>query len=192
MFELILASSSRYRRQMLEILGYKFTVQEPNLDETPAVGEPPLELVQRLAEQKAEIVAREHPNCVVIGSDQIGVLDRQILSKPKVRAKAITMLLQYPRRQVTFYSTVCVSAPGQRPRVETTSTLVTFRDFSRREAESYVDLDEPYDCAGAFKSEGRGVLLFETVRSDDPSALIGLPIIQLSKLLREVGINPLN
>lgn len=189
--KLILASMSRYRREQLTALGYTFEVVPANIDETSRTGESAHELTLRLARAKAETVAAQHPGCIVIGSDQVGVCKGEILTKPGNRQRALDCLMRYPNNTVTFETAVAVRSLDGKVHEDVIATTIKFREFDLIEAENYVDLDQPFDCAGAIKSERHAPLLFEWVRSDDPSALIGLPLIRTSSFLRLVGINPL-
>ena len=187
---LILASGSRYRRQQLSDAGYEFEVKPPNIDETAHSGESPRELAKRLAYQKAIAVLTVRPNAVVIGSDQVCALDGQPLGKPGTTEAAMTQLQRMKNRVVTFHSAVAVlSAHDSKQFI--VPTEVVMRDLTTIEIQNYVALDSPLDTAGAIKSEQRGSLLFERVTSDDPSALVGLPLIELAAALRHFGINPL-
>ncbi len=190
MRSLILASTSRYRRQLLERLGIPFTTANPGVDETPVAGEPASKLAVRLAVAKARTVQAN--DSVVIGSDQTAALDGELLGKPGTRENTVRQLSRLSGRAVTFHSGICVrdSADG-REFSETVAVDVLFRDLSDAEIAAYVDAENPFDCAGGFKSEGLGVALFERIDSSDPSALIGLPLIRLCALLRKCGIDPL-
>lgn len=188
---LILASESPHRRQQLEQLGYEFEVRFPRIDETPRPLEEPSDLVHRLAVEKASKIAADFPNSVVIGSDQLGVLNNRVLAKPGTREEALRMLMKYPGNRVMFLTAVCLIAPEQSPIVHTIPTYITFRDFTLAEAERYLDLDQPLNCAGAFKSESRGALLFSSIMSSDHTAIVGLPLLETVRLLRDFGINPL-
>lgn len=189
--KLILASMSRYRREQLNALGYTFEVVPADVDETPRIGESAHELTLRLARDKAETVAARQPGCIVIGSDQVGVCKGEILTKPGNRQRALDCLMRYPNNTVTFETAVAVRNLDGLVHADVITTTIKFREFDLSEARNYVDLDQPFDCAGAIKSERHAPLLFEWVCSDDPSALIGLPLIRTSSFLRLVGINPL-
>lgn len=189
---LVLASTSPYRRALLERLGLSFTIDSPLVDESSRPGEPPQVLVLRLAEAKANAAAERHPEALIIGSDQVACIDGQVLGKPGNRERAITQLEQASGRMVVFQTGLCLlnAATGR------TQTLVEpfhvhFRRLSRRRIEAYLDREEPYDCAGSFKSEGLGIALFARLEGDDPSALIGLPLIRLITLLESEGLDPL-
>ncbi len=190
--ELVLASGSKYRRQQLEQAGYQFSSVPADIVESMRAKESPRELALRLAQEKASNIASSFPNAVVIGSDQVGVFQNRVLTKPGSRDRALASLLSYAGNFVTFETAVAIQDPKGSVLCDCISTAVKFRQFSESEAEGYLDLDEPYDCVGAIKSEKGGGLLFEWVRSDDPSALIGLPIIRTAQFLRHFGINPLD
>ncbi|NNF15741.1 MAG: septum formation protein Maf [Gammaproteobacteria bacterium] len=184
----VLASGSRYRRDLLLRLGLPFDSIPPDIDESPLKSESPETLVQRLARQKAEKIARLHPNRVVIGSDQLAVLDTKILGKPGERAATIDQLAAFSGRKVTFFTAVTVCALGARSQWHhTDQTLVEFRTLTRPEIERYVEHETPYDCAGGFKCEGLGISLFERIDSSDPTALTGLPLIFVATALRHYG-----
>jgi septum formation protein len=187
---LILASSSRYRRELLERLRLPFSCLSPDIDERPLPSETPRATSIRLAANKAAAVAALHPDAVVIGSDQVADHAGKTLGKPETAERAIAQLLAMRGQQVIFYSAVCVQR-GAANKAYCTRTEVTFRDFTNAEAERYVALEQPLDCAGAFKCEGLGICLFTSIQSNDPTALIGLPLIELSTVLRDFGLNPL-
>ena len=188
--KLILASGSKYRRHQLSAAGFKFEWQAANIDETPHTGEQPHALAQRLAYQKAIAVLTVRPNAIVIGSDQVCALNSEILGKAGTEAVAIEQLTRIANKEVTFHSAVAVLAANQAAQFSV-PTVVKLRELGRSEIEAYVALDSPLDTAGSIKSEQAGALLFEYNTSDDPSALIGLPLIKLAQTLREFGINPL-
>ena len=187
---LILASGSRYRRQQLSAAGFEFEVKPPNINETPNEGESPVALARRLAYQKAISILTVCPNAIVIGSDQVCALDNQALGKPGTSEAATKQLHLLSKSTVIFHSAVAVLSASKADQF-IVPTEVVMRELTRTEIETYVALDSPLDTAGAIKSEQRGSLLFERVTSDDPSALVGLPLIRLSTTLREFGINPL-
>ena len=191
--QLILASSSRYRRELLARLGVAFRSVSPEVDESPLPGESPGELVLRLAEAKARKVGEGEPGAVVIGSDQVAVHGGKVLGKPGSVANAEGQLARLSGESVDFLTGVAVlnSASG-RLQTCTDRTITVFRQLSEGEIRRYVELDQPLDCAGAIKSESRGVMLFERVTTDDPTAAIGLPLIRLAAMLRSEGINPLD
>lgn len=189
---LILASTSPFRRALLGRLGLPFTVESPAVDETRRPDEPPQVLVLRLAEAKAAAVAGRHPGAIVIGSDQVACIDDQVLGKPGDRAQAIAQLELAAGRTVVFQTGLCVlNALTGRTQTLVEPFRVHFRNLPRRRIEAYVDREQPYDCAGSFKSEGLGIALFDRLEGDDPSALIGLPLIRLITLLESEGFHPL-
>ena len=187
---LILASGSRYRRQQLSSAGYEFEVKPPNVDESSRPSESPFDLAKRLAYQKAIAILTVCPNAVVVGSDQVCAYKDQALGKPGTVDAAIKQLQDMANHTVTFHSAVAVLSANNAKQF-IVPTEVVMRDLTTPEIENYVALDSPLDTAGAIKSEQRGSLLFERVTSDDPSALVGLPLIRLAAALREFGINPL-
>lgn len=185
---IILASSSRYRRRLLDRFLTEFQTISPGVDESAEQIDDPAEIAGRLARKKAEQVASSYHNAVVIGADQVAIMDQQVLGKPGDHQRAIEQLLSAAGKSVTFMTAVCVLDPIELRRYEHVDrTEVRFRNFDRRLAETYLWHDEPYDCAGSFKIEGAGFILFEYVRTDDPTALIGLPMIWLAVTLRELG-----
>ena len=186
---LILGSTSRYRRELLSRLQLPFETVSPEVDETPLPGETPLDLSLRLSRAKAQAVATLHPGAIVIGSDQVPELDGQPLSKPGTHERATEQLRQMSGRQMNFHTGVCVSC------VETGFTeasvvtvQVRFRQLNDAEIERYLRAEQPYDCAGSAKSEGLGIALLDAIVSDDPTALIGLPLIRTCQLLRAAGV----
>lgn len=190
---LILASSSRYRRELLARLGIEFRSASPDVEETPLPGESPGALVLRLAEAKARKVGERETEAVVIGSDQVAVHDGRVLGKPGSARNAERQLARLSGQSVDFLTGVAVLNPATgRLQTHTDRTTTTFRQLTDAEIRRYVALDQPLDCAGAIKSESRGVMLFERVSTDDPTAAIGLPLIELAAMLRREGINPLD
>ena len=192
MSPLILASTSRYRHELLSRLRLPFDVVSPNVDETPGPGEAPAALAQRLARAKALAVAALHPRAVIIGSDQVADLDGAAIGKPGNHARATEQLRSMSGRSIVFQTAVSVvcAASGH----EETALIpveVRFRTLSDAEIERYLRAEQPYDCAGSAKVETLGIALLEAVRSDDPTALIGLPLIQTCMMLRRAGIDPL-
>lgn len=186
---LILASTSAYRRDLLARLRLPFDTVRPDTDETALPGEAPLALAQRLAEAKASAVAALHPQAWVIGSDQVAELDGQALGKPGGRATAIAQLAAMSGRAVQFRTGVWLSRAGTASRGTLDTTTVHFRTLGADEIARYVDAEQPYDCAGSFKSEGLGIVLFDAIESRDPTALVGLPLIATAGLLRDAGFN---
>ena len=181
---IVLASSSPYRRGLLDRFLDEFETVSPDLDETNPGGLDPEALVAHLARKKAETVATNMRDALVIGADQLAVLDGRVLGKPGSHRKAVEQLLAASGKSVAFLTAVCLLDPQSRSRYEHVDrTTVRFRDFDRRLVDAYLHHDKPYDCAGSFKLEGAGFLLFESVRTDDPTALIGLPMIWLADRL---------
>ena len=187
--ELILASTSRYRAALLERLGLPFSTLAPEVDETPARGEAAVDLVRRLAIAKARAGSRAYPDALVIGSDQLAVLDDAVLGKPGTEARAREQLARLSGRSVTFLTGLClIDGRTQREQVEVVETPVRFRTLSDRQIADYVAREQPLDCAGAFKSEGLGIALFEALEGTDPNALVGLPLIALTTMLTNAGL----
>lgn len=189
---LILASTSRYRRELLERLRLPFDVVSPQVDETPRTGESPAQLATRLADAKAAAVATLHPQAVVIGSDQVADLDGTPIGKPGTHERAVQQLRAMRGRSVVFQTAVAVrhAASGYAGGALAPVT-VRFRTLSDAEIEHYLRTEQPYDCAGSAKCETLGIALLEAIESDDPTALVGLPLIRTSALLRAAGIDPL-
>ena len=186
---LILGSTSRYRRELLERLRLPFDVVSPEVDETPVAGESPRDLAWRLALAKAHAVARLYPDAVVIGSDQVADLDGVPLGKPGSHDKATAQLRKMRGRCVVFQTAVavvCHASVFEQTRLA--SVRVQFRDVTDDDIENYLRSEQPYDCAGSAKSEGLGIGLLTSIDSDDPTALIGLPLIRTCELLRAAGI----
>lgn len=183
---LILASTSRYRRELLERLRLPFHVARPEVDEAMHAGETPPALAQRLARAKAAAIAAQQPDAWVIGSDQVAALDGEPLGKPSTRENALAQLAAMSGREIRFHTAVCLLR-GDVCLQAMDTTTVHFRTLQAEELGRYVDAEQPLDCAGSFKSEGLGIALFEAIQSQDPTALVGLPLIALSKMLREAG-----
>ena len=185
---LVLASSSPYRRALLERLGLAFEVQAPAVDEAPEQSETPAGLALRLAEDKARAVARTRPGALVIGSDQVAHLDGGILGKPGDADQARAQLMRSSGREVEFLTAVVLfdARTGEVQR-HLDRTVVAFRALGPDEIDAYIARDRPFDCAGSFRSEGLGIGLFEKVVSEDPTALVGLPLIALARMLRKAG-----
>jgi septum formation protein len=185
----VLGSTSRYRRELLERLRIPFTVSAPGVDETPLPGETPQALARRLALAKARAVAAMHPDAVVIGSDQVADLAGQPLGKPGEHARAVQQLRQMRGQTVIFQTAlavVCLASGYEQ--VDLAEVRVVFRDLSDDEIEAYLRAEQPYDCAGSAKSEGLGIALLESIDNDDPTALIGLPLIRTARMLRQAGV----
>jgi septum formation protein len=187
---LILGSTSRYRRELLERLRVPFDVVSPDVDETPLAGEAPQALATRLALAKAKAVAAQHPHAVVIGSDQVADLHGEPLGKPGTHERAVLQLQRMRGQTVVFQTAVSVVCLDSRfEKTELAQIKVRFRDLSDAEIEAYLRAEEPYDCAGSAKSEGLGIVLLDAIDNDDPTALIGLPMIRTTRLLRAAGID---
>ena len=185
---IFLASSSQYRRQLLNRFLDDYEAVDPEIDESNPGNLEPAVLASHLARQKAEAIAINARNALVIGADQLAVLEDRVLGKPGDHQRAVEQLLAASGKSVTFLTAVCILDPVERARYEhTDTTVVRFRDFDRRLAEAYLRHDQPYDCAGSFKIEGAGFVLFEAVRTDDPTALIGLPMIWVADRLLQLG-----
>jgi septum formation protein len=186
---LVLASTSRYRRELLERLRLPFDVVSPGVDETPRADERPAGLARRLALEKARAVAALRPDALVIGSDQTATLDGlTTVGKPGTHERAVEQLRAASGRTMVFHTGLCVWRPDAAPTVECVDTQVRFRRLSHDEIERYLRAETPYDCTGAAKSEGLGIALLEAQSGDDPTALVGLPLIRLAALLREAGL----
>ena len=184
---LVLASTSRYRAELLERLRLPFQTARPDVDETPHGSEPPASLALRLATAKAEAVARQQPQAVVIGSDQVASCDGQLLGKPGSREGAIAQLQGMSGSDVVFLTAVAVAGPGAAAGQALDTTLVRFRPLPDDAIARYVDAEQPWDCAGSFRCEGLGIALFEAIETSDPTALVGLPLIATARLLRAAG-----
>jgi len=187
----VLASTSPYRRALLQRILTGFSTAAPPVDESRLDGETPGDMAARLATAKARAVAAGHPGAVVIGSDQVAELDGRLLGKPGDAARARAQLAASSGRTVRFFTAVCVIGADGMEHLAVDRTDVRFRTLSDREIATYVEREQPLDCAGSFKSEGLGIALFERIDSRDPTALVGLPLIALARLLRQAGVDPL-
>ena len=186
---LVLASSSPYRREMLARLRIPFKVVAPDVDETPQAAETPKQLACRLAMSKARAVAAQFPACVVIGSDQVADLEGLALGKPGNHARAMAQLQQMRGKIVIFQTAVAVVCQDSGfAQLDLAQVRVRFRDLEDAEIEAYLRAETPYDCAGSAKSEGLGIALLESIENDDPSALVGLPLIRTCRMIRAAGI----
>jgi septum formation protein len=189
---LILASSSLYRKELLSRLQLPFSTATPDIDETPATKESPEQTALRLAQQKAEAVARTNPQALIIGSDQVATLDGEQIGKPGNHDNALRQLIKMRGRRVIFHTALCLLDN----RTETTpiiqldniQTFVNFRNLSDAELDAYLRIEQPYDCAGSAKNEGLGIAILEKIESTDPTALTGLPMIALTGMLRRAGM----
>ena len=186
---LVLGSTSRYRRELLARLNVAFDVAAPDVDETPLPSEAPRALALRLALAKAQAVARQRPDALVIGSDQVADLAGQPLGKPGSHERAVQQLRQMRGQTVIFQTAVAVvcAATGFE-QVDLAAVEVTFRSLADDEIERYLRAEQPYDCAGSAKSEGLGIALLDAIHSDDPTALVGLPLIRTCRMLRAAGL----
>lgn len=183
---LILASTSAYRRQLLQRLRLPFECARPEVEEAALPGERPADLARRLARAKASAVAARHRHAWVIGSDQVADLDGRVLGKPGHRAAAIAQLTTMSGRTLDFHTAVCLCR-GDQVVDAADLTRVRLRGLATEEIERYVDAEQPFDCAGSFKCEGLGIALFEAIETRDPTALVGLPLIALGAMLRQAG-----
>ncbi len=189
---LVLGSTSPFRKSILEKLNLPFECAKPDIDETALVNESPQALVERLAIEKAKAVAHKFSNALIIGSDQVAVCDGKILGKPHTFDNGVKQLTQFSNKSVIFYTGLCVYDSSE----NTVKSLVEpfivhFNELSLSEIESYLKAEQPYNCAGSFKSEGLGICLFKKLEGDDPNTLIGLPLIKLVALLKQHGLDTL-
>lgn len=188
-FALVLASTSRYRRELLARLALPFETAAPDVDETPRAGEAPRELALRLALEKAQAVAARKPQAIVIGSDQVADLHGQPLGKPGTHERAAAQLARMSGQTVLFHTAVAVMQASRGFAQSSLATVtVRFRTLDAATIERYLLAEQPYDCAGSAKSEGLGIALLQAIESDDPTALIGLPLIRTAQLLRAAGL----
>jgi septum formation protein len=189
---LILASGSAYRKELLSRLQLNFEVISPDIDETPLLNEKPPETALRLAESKAKAVAQLTEPALIIGSDQVATLDEEHIGKPGNHDRALDQLKKMRGREVIFHTALCLvdSRPGSKIplQIDSIATAVMFRDLPDDELDAYLHREKPYDCAGSAKNEGLGIALIDYVRSDDPTALTGLPLIALTRMLRAAGV----
>jgi septum formation protein len=192
MSRLVLASTSRYRAELLGRLGLPFDLEAPGVNESALPGEAPRHLAVRLARAKAEAVAARHPGAWCLGSDQVAVLGDSVLGKPMTVERCVAQLMAASGREVVFLTAACLANaddPFLREHVD--ETRVRFRELGEAEIGRYVEIEKPLDCAGGFKCEGLGIALFERIDSSDPTALIGLPLIWVADALRAAGMDPL-
>ena len=186
---IILASSSKYRRELLNRLRLNFRCQAPEIDESPRDGETPHDTCKRLAREKALAISAEHPDAIVIGSDQVADVDGVAISKPGKHDAARAQLRSMSGKTIAFHTAVAVVCHESNQLIEfSVPTQVQFRLLNDAEIERYLIAEEPYDCAGSAKSEGLGISLLERIESTDPTALIGLPLIEVSKALRNMAV----
>jgi MAF protein len=189
---IILASTSPFRKSLLEKLNISFSCAKPETDETPKANETPQALVERLAIDKAAAVAKESPESLVIGSDQVAVCENEILGKPHTFENAVKQLTKFSGKTVTFYTGLCVmNSQDNTVKSLVEPFYVHFNSLSQQEITDYINAEQPLNCAGSFKSEGLGICLFNKLEGDDPNTLIGLPLIKLVQLLKEFDFNVL-
>ena len=187
--ELILGSSSPYRRELLERLRIPFSVVSPKIDETPKAGETPPETALRLALEKARHIAQSHPNALIIGADQVATVNGEQIGKAGGFDKALAQLQMMRGKTALFHSALCLyDARNDTYQLENIITKTTFRDLPDDELAAYLRIEQPYDCAGSAKVEALGITILEKVESDDPTALVGLPLIALTGMLRQAGV----
>ncbi len=190
---LVLASSSEYRKTLLDKLNLHFVCAQPNIDESAKSLEPPTKLALRLAEEKAKSLALTYPKHFIIGSDQVAIINHTQLHKPGNKQAAIEQLRLSSGKQVNFYTSVCVlDTANNQLKSAIDICTVHFKNLSEQQIKHYINIEQPYNCAGSFKSEGLGIALFERIEGDDPNALIGLPLIKLTQLLKEFNIDVLS
>ena len=189
--KLILASSSRYRRELLDRLGLEYDAESPDIDESSRPGETPKDTALRLSEMKARAIWEKHPGSVVIGSDQVADLNGTKLGKPHTRERAIEQLTAMQGNVVVFYTALCLIDAEGRAEKLLSPTTIRMRSLKRETIEAYVDREKPFDCAGAAKIEKLGIALMASVESDDPTSLIGLPLMKLTTLLANAGVEVL-
>lgn len=184
--KIVLASTSPYRKELLSRLGFSFQTADPSIDETPLKNEPPEMTALRLSEAKARAVAAQHPESLIIGSDQVATLDGNIYGKPGTHAGAVKQLQTMRGRTVNFYTGLCLlNTSSNKAHLRGVPTLVSFRNLSDDEIEHYLHREKPYNCAGSAKSEGLGIAIISKIVGEDPNALIGLPMIALCDLFLE-------
>ncbi len=187
--KIILGSTSPFRKELLLRLSIPFTTAAPEIDETPLENEMPEDYVKRLSLEKAQAVAKKHPNALIIGSDQCSVLKDEIRGKPESHENAVKQLQESSAQRVSFLTGLCLlNSKTNKFQLEMIPFHVDFRALTDEEIETYLRAEEPYSCAGSFKSEGLGISLFKRLQGDDPTALVGLPLIRLSSMLREQGV----
>lgn len=191
--DIILASTSKYRKSLLEKLGISFVCESPNIDEYSLLNESAKQMAERLAIQKARAVASHHRSGIIIGSDQTASLDQQILGKPGNFDNARIQLLNCSGKTIRFHTGLClIDANTMKQRSVVEDYDVTFKELTMTQIEYYLNREKPFDCAGSFKSEGMGIALFKSLEGRDPNSLVGLPLIALCELLHSFGVDVLN
>ncbi|GAA0819020.1 nucleoside triphosphate pyrophosphatase [Colwellia asteriadis] len=189
---LVLGSTSPFRKTILEKLNLPFECAKPNIDESPQTKELPEQLVERLAIEKAKAVSSNYSNALVIGSDQVAVCDGQIIGKPHNYDNAVKQLSSFSGKAITFYTGLCVYCTNTKAAKSLVEPFVVhFKQLSGQDIANYINAEQPFNCAGSFKSEGLGICLFEKLAGDDPNTLIGLPLIKLVELLKQLGLDVL-
>ena len=189
---LVLGSTSPFRKSILEKLNIPFQCAKPDIDETPQINESSVALVERLAIEKAKAVARQHPDALIIGSDQVALCDDEILGKPHNFENGVIQLKKFSGKTVMFYTGLCVYDSKTKKTLSIVEPFnVHFNVLSQQDIENYLHAEQPYNCAGSFKSEGLGICLFKKLEGNDPNTLIGLPLIRLVALLKEHGLDVL-
>lgn len=189
---IVLGSTSPFRKALLQKLNIPFECAKPNIDETAHKGESPIELVERLAIEKAQAISN-FPNALIIGSDQVALCDDEILGKPNNFDNAVKQLTKFSGKAVTFYTGLCVlDSSTNKVHSLVEPFIVHFNELSQTEIENYIKAEEPYNCAGSFKSEGLGICLFKKLEGEDPNTLIGLPLIKLVSLFKQHGFDVLS
>lgn len=192
MQSLLLASSSPYRRTILAKLGLQFEWSSPDIDESVHLGESADELVRRLSLAKARALMAGRPDSLIIGSDQVAILGKQIIGKPLTHSRALQQLQAASGRELVFKTGLCLfNSRTSQMQIAVETFSVFFRQLSQAQLERYLQLEKPYDCAGSFKAEGLGICLFDKLSGDDPNTLMGLPLIRLVQMLANEGIDPL-
>jgi septum formation protein len=191
--QIILASSSTYRKELLQRLQLPFLAIAPDIDESPLNQEAPEQIALRLAQQKAEAIAMSYPDAIIIGSDQVATLDGLQIGKPGDHTRALQQLQMMRGREVIFHTALCVLNKSAKTtetilQIKNCQTTVRFRNLSDTELDAYLRIEQPYDCAGSAKNEGLGIAILEAIHSDDPTALTGLPLITLTSMLRQLGV----
>lgn len=188
--QIVLGSTSPFRKELLLRLNLDFITDSPDIDETPIIGESPEDYVLRLSLEKAKAVAARHPNALIIGSDQCSILNGEIRGKPHTHENAVIQLTESSDNKVSFLTGLCLyDSKNETYQLEMVPFHVNFRKLYAREIEAYLLAEKPYSCAGSFKSEGLGISLFRSLEGEDPTSLVGLPLIKLSEMLRNKEIN---
>ena len=189
MLEIVLATTSIYKQQLFRRLNIPFRTMAADISETSQPGENAEYVAKRLAQEKAQKIANSAKDCLIIGADQCAQCDEKLVHKPGSHHGALLDLQEYSGKQIVFYTSVCLITPGGEIAQFTDKTSVHFRTLTHEEIENYLRIEQPYDCAGAFKAEGLGISLFSSFETTDPTAIIGLPLIQLSQALRDLGFD---